>query len=109
MRSGSSLRARHGQPLKGPLKTLEQIECEEEQRKQDAVLPTSASFSPNGTLVVGYRNGGIFVYRPYKFYRCGNFEYLPLTATDRIISFLNYDEVGTIRSTVDLCTIIRND
>ena len=83
---------------KGPLKTLEQIECEEEQRKQDAVLPTSASFSPNGTLVVGYRNGGIFVYRPYKFYRCGNFEYLPLTATDRIISFLNYDEVGTMRN-----------
>ena len=90
---------------KGPLKTLEQVEKEEKQRKQEAVLPVSASFSLNGTLAVGYRNGGIFVYRPYKFYKCGNFEYLPLRATDRILSFLNYDEVGNMR---DCCRFLHN-
>lgn len=90
---------------KGPQKTLEEIEKEEKQREQEAVLPVSAAFSLNGTLAVGYRNGGIFVYRPYKFYKCGNFEYLPLRATDRIISFLNYDEVGNMRN---CCRFLHN-
>ena len=51
---------------KGTTKTLDEYEAEEEQRRIEAVLPVSASFSANGTLVVGYRNGGLFIYRPYK-------------------------------------------
>jgi len=72
---------------------------------KDGNKPTSASFSPDGALAVGFKNGGILLYRPYKSYSVGNFELLPLAATDWVISFMDYHSVTLLRN---CCRFLHN-
>jgi len=72
---------------------------------KDGNKPTTASFSPDGALAVGFKNGGILLYRPYKSYPVGNFELLPLAAMDWVISFMDYHSVTLLRN---CCRFLHN-
>ena len=88
----------------GPIKTVEQMEREERQTRKEAVLPVSASFSPDGTFAVGYRNGGIVVFRPYKSYGCGNFQHLPLSWLWKALAApITEEKHGNSKTLITIC------
>ena len=55
-------------------KVIEEIEDASDHH----MIPCTAAFSPDGFFAVGYKNGGIVLYRKYKTYNTGNFLHLPL-------------------------------
>jgi hypothetical protein len=61
---------------------------------------TSACFSADGKLAVGYRLGGIKVYQAYRLFPVGDlFEQLPLPILNSIIAYLQYPDVQQLRYT----------
>ena len=75
-------------------KVIEEIEDTSDHH----MIPCTAAFSPDGFFAVGYKNGGIVLYRKYKTYNTGNFLHLPLPLFDQILDFLDYESVCQMRN-----------
>eukprot|EP01041_Mallomonas_annulata_P000727 gene727-1399_t len=59
----------------------------------------SVSYSVDGCLAVGYRNGGIVIYSPYKYFDIGKFDIFTKNIFSIIISYNNYIDLSNIRDT----------
>ena len=99
---------KHAKYMKGAeylQKKAEEKQAAKVDTSNDGRKPTSASFSSEGALAVGFKNGGILLYRPYKTYSVGNFEILPLAAVDNVIAYSDYHSVVLLRN---CCRFLHN-
>jgi len=59
----------------------------------------SVTFSPDGKLAVGFKNGGVIVHANYRQYKVGFLSILPLKVFDIMMRYFTYDEAKLLRDT----------
>ena len=67
--------------------------------------PCTVSFATDGKLAIGFKCGGVLLFKGYRSLAAGRLNSLPSTSVERVLSFCDYKSLESLR---DCCRLLHN-